>query len=138
MYDIFIYKFIPDTFQNIFFASAEYEDSIKDDNHFEKIINSDPNSPFRQKFKCSFCNKCFWQLSHIRQHVRIHTGERPYVCLVCNKGFTQKGRLTIHCRTHTGEKPFKCKMCSYSSNESFALKKHFATKHRDCKDSLSN
>ena len=128
-----MHEFFPDAFQSVFLNSAENEEIEKNKSHFIKILNPDPNAPFRQKFKCSFCDKWFWQLSHIRQHIRTHTGERPYVCIVCNKGFTQRGRLTIHYRTHTGEKPFKCKICPYSANESFALKKHLAFKHRDCK-----
>jgi KRAB domain-containing zinc finger protein len=34
------------------------------------------------------CNAAFTVLGHLSQHMRTHTGERPYECDVCNAAFT--------------------------------------------------
>ena len=56
-------------------------------------------------FKGDYCEKRFTQLSHLWQHTRRHTGERPYKCDIgqCDKSFTQLSNLQSHLKTH-GEK----------------------------------
>lgn len=55
------------------------------------------------------CGKSFTQHPHLKSHILIHTGERPYKCAHCNKGFMTRGHLASHESVHTGLKPHKCK-----------------------------
>ena len=48
---------------------------------------------------------------HLRQHFRMHTGERKYACTACGETFVRQFLLTEHMRIHTGEKPFSCSVC---------------------------
>ena len=45
---------------------------------------------------CRFCRKVFQSVAHLKLHVRIHTGEKPYRCEACGHDFTQKGNLKRH------------------------------------------
>ena len=52
------------------------------------------------KHKCTFCQYASSSPSHLKYHVMIHTGEKPFHCNLCNKDFRQKSHLKVHLRVH--------------------------------------
>ncbi|XP_077126187.1 zinc finger protein 236 isoform X3 [Ranitomeya variabilis] len=81
----------------------------------------------RRAYRCEYCNKGFKKSSHLKQHVRSHTGERPYKCSICGRGFVSSGVLKSHEKTHTGVKAYSCTICNASFTTNGSLTRHMST-----------
>jgi len=59
------------------------------------MISHDESSILR-RFKCTDCGKAFKFKHHLKEHIRIHTGDKPFECGFCHKRFSHSGSYSSH------------------------------------------
>ena len=62
-----------------------------------------------KSYTCEICGKSFPVVHSLTRHLdRVHNKEKNKVqCSICQRWLSCKETLANHVRTHTGEKPFK-------------------------------
>lgn len=81
-------------------------------------------------FQCAKCGRCFARSNDMKNHVlNVHEGVKPFKCPACPKEFALAGNLRIHYTTHTNERPYLCAQCGKSFNHPSTLRKHSVIMH---------
>ncbi|XP_029049931.2 zinc finger protein 808 [Osmia bicornis bicornis] len=96
----------------------------------------DPNcSKSVAKYSCPVCKKSFTKVS-LRNHIRSHTGERPFPCAKCHASFSRRADLNAHQKECTGstssdwsdesgrKRSFVCSECNDAFYTRHALRQH--------------
>ncbi len=99
--------------------------------HFA-YLNTSQSTNGSTKHACEVCKKTFKTQNILRQHMRIHTGDKPFVCDICNKAFSQMASLKYHLATHSDARPYRCEVCS----KTFKLKPPFKKHIKECQPKL--
>ncbi|TNN22373.1 Transcription factor Sp6 [Liparis tanakae] len=99
--------------------------------HAEQMGQSADDSRRKHMHNCHIpgCGKAYAKTSHLKAHLRWHSGDRPFVCnwLFCGKRFTRSDELQRHLQTHTGAKKFSCALCPRVFMRNDHLAKHMRT-----------
>uniref|UniRef100_A0A915DVN8 C2H2-type domain-containing protein n=1 Tax=Ditylenchus dipsaci TaxID=166011 RepID=A0A915DVN8_9BILA len=80
-------------------------------NHGMKRKYCMKNRPSASYYKCKMCSVVVKHPSKIVEHMRVHTGDRPFPCPHCSLTFTQAGALMAHLRIHNGQRCVHQKSC---------------------------
>ncbi|KAK7115019.1 uncharacterized protein [Littorina saxatilis] len=74
---------------------------------------------------CPICQKTFSRADSLTCHMRVHTGDRPYVCEYCSTSYKVSSHLRDHVRSkHTNTTPYECEKCNKTFTYNTAKRRH--------------
>ena len=89
-------------------------------------------------YKCDECEKSFKRLCELKDHKLFHGGKN-IECNQCDQKFRYRSSLYIHLRTHSDIKPHVCDVCNMQFRSKKSLMRHKEThdKNREKKFSCN-
>ena len=80
----------------------------------------------RQIHKCTYedCGRGFISASQLQDHIRSHTGEKPFQCSQCGQSFRKVSQLNHHKISHSDVAKYGCKYCDNKYKHAGSLNKH--------------
>lgn len=76
-------------------------------------------------YKCEQCGYLSKTANKLIEHVRVHTGERPFHCDRCSYSCKRKDNLNLHKKLkHAPRQTFGCQECPFTTTHPFVFSRH--------------
>ena len=85
-----------------------------------KMVKSRSDKKLKKCYQCDYATSV---ASHLKTHMRRHSGEKSSKCDLCDYSSADSSTLKAHLKIHTGEKSFQCNQCNYASSRAGSLRK---------------
>ncbi|XP_068856608.1 zinc finger protein 131-like isoform X3 [Aphelocoma coerulescens] len=100
--------------------------------HLDEGGASKKQRPGKKIHICQYCDKQFDHFGHFKEHLRKHTGEKPFECPNCHEHFARNSTLKCHltaCQSGAGAKKgrkklYECQVCNSMFNSWDQFKNH--------------
>ncbi|NXW72815.1 ZN131 protein, partial [Hirundo rustica] len=100
--------------------------------HLDESGASKKQRPGKKIHICQYCDKQFDHFGHFKEHLRKHTGEKPFECPNCHEHFARNSTLKCHltaCQSGAGAKKgrkklYECQVCNSVFNSWDQFKNH--------------
>lgn len=83
---------------------------------------------------CTICTKRFFDMKHLVRHGKSHEENAGYICIQCpdkKNYFALTSDFKKHLLRHSNYKPVQCDHCEESFLDTYLLKLHVVSRHKD-------
>jgi len=88
--------------------------------------------PKPKRLQCTYCNKSYKKPYELRDHMVVHTGDKPYQCDICHKSFAYRRTLWGHSKLHERDEEF-----GFGISEDSCTKTNNSIVEEDLKDGMN-
>ncbi|KAJ8289797.1 hypothetical protein GJAV_G00005450 [Gymnothorax javanicus] len=105
------------------------EEDDDDEEEEEEEMASDASVDGLEKHRCRVCSLTLPSAFQLREHMHLHSGERPYRCAECGKQFCHLANYRAHLRSHANTASVRCRVCEATFETEESLAHHLENSH---------
>ncbi|KAL1132822.1 hypothetical protein AAG570_010774 [Ranatra chinensis] len=92
-------------------------------------LNQHARGGAKSGLPCQVCGRVLSTKATLKEHMFIHSGEKPFECLLCGKKIRHRANFIIHVQGHSLGQPHVCLNCGVSFPKRSELNSHVAAEH---------